>query len=169
MEPGASELYSEAGRDEVIKKIQEWDAALWFNNSAEAAAALERGDIAISVEGIETAAPLVQSDPDNYGIVLPEDVAGFIDYYVVVRGTKKRDMAEAFLNYLIDPDLQSKWAEEVPYWMSNTKVEYGPKALSFLPNTQEERAAMAYMVDWGIIMEHHDAMDERLRKEVYTR
>ena len=73
------------------------------------------------------------------------------------------------MNYLLDPELQAAWAEEIPYYMSNSKVKYGPNARKFLPSTAEERAKFGIMLDYKWIGEHFDEVDERLRKEVYVK
>lgn len=167
--PGFDELYTEEGRDALMEELAKLDVALWFQTNAEAAAAMERGDIAIYVEALEIVAPFVLEQPDKFGVAVPQDeVSAFMDYFGVVRGTKKRDMAEAFLNYLLDSELQGQWAERINYWMSNKDVQYGPIASQFLPESSEARESFGRMPDWGFILENWDLFEERLKKEVYT-
>ena len=169
-QPGLGEMYTDEGRDAIIDKLNELDVALWWDVSAQATAAMERGDIAILAHAAEQISSLVRKNPDKFGMVVPkEGSANAPDYMCVVRGTEVRDMAEAFINYMLDPVLQAEWAEEVPYWMSNSKVEYGPIASQVIPPTNEEREALFFNVDWDQYLGLWDHIDERMRKEVYTK
>lgn len=167
--PDLDELYTDEGLSAVLERLGELDVAFWYDSGAAATAAMDRGDIAIALELIEIVAPLVLQDPDKYGFVVPGGKSGgYVDYMAVVRGTEKRDLAEVWLNYILDPELQALWAEEVPYYLSNSKVEYGPFAQQFLPETQEERLSMGIMYDWDYLLEHWTEIEERLKKEVIT-
>jgi spermidine/putrescine transport system substrate-binding protein len=168
--PKEQELYSDAGVTAIIKKARELNVALWSKTQAEATAALERGDIGIAIASLEMVAPLALREPETFGIVLQEtDNPGWIDYFAVIRGTKQRDMAECFMNYMLDPVLQGLWAEQIQYWMSNAKAEYGPRALRFLPLTHDKRMKMGLMMNWPYIQAHWVSIGERLKKEVITR
>ena len=167
--PGVDELYTPEGWDSLIEKMREMDVALWYDSGAAATAAMERGDITILIEASEVVDPLALRDPDKFGILVPDEGAvGFMDYYGIVRGTKYKEACEIFINYILDPELQRDWAELVPYWMSNSNVEYGDRASALLPDTYEERVDFAIMLEWDFIVEHWDEYWERLKKEVYS-
>ena len=169
-QPGMDEIYTNEGMDVVIEKMLELDVALWWDVAAQATAAMERGDISIIIHAAEQISTLVRRNPDKFAMVVAEEGSpGALDYLCTIRGTKHRDMAEAFMNYMLDPVLQSEWAEEVPYWMSNTKTIYGPNAKRIIPDSIEERNAIFLNQDWGRIIETWDEFDERLRKELYTK
>ena len=169
-QPGAEEIYNDEGLDAVIEKLKELDVALWWEVSAQATAAIERGDIAILHHAAEQISSLVRANPDKFGMVIPKEGSpDGLDYLCTVRGTEKRDMAEAFINYMLDPVLQAEFAETVPYWMSNSKVEYGPLASQLIPPTTEEREALFLMLDWESVVDTWDHVDERMRKELYTK
>jgi spermidine/putrescine transport system substrate-binding protein len=167
--PGEGELYTDAGLDAIISRLQEQDVAVWSETGAEMTAAISRGDVDVVVHAAEIIMPLILRNPDKFAMVLPEEgVPGFIDYFGVVRGTKKRDMAEAFVNFMLDAELQSQWAELVPYYMSNKNVEYGPVASEVIPSDPAERASFAILMDWDYIAVNWDTVLERFRKDLYT-
>ena len=170
-QPGLAEYYSDEGLDLLFDKLLELPGgvALWWDTPANATAALERGDVSIFINPAEQVSSLVRRDPDKYGMVIPEEgTPVFLDYLCTVRGTQNRDMAEVFINYMLDPELQGAFAEEVPYWMSNSKTVYGPNASVLIPPTNEEREAMVIMPDWVYIVNNWEHIDERLRKEVMS-
>ena len=158
-----------AGMDAIIDKLNEVDVAMWWDTPAHATAAIERGDIAIFADAAEQITTLVRQDPDKYGMVIPEEgTPGFMDYLCVVRGTENRDMAEVLFNYMLDPELQAEFAENIPYPMSNKNVVYGPNARQLVPESEEELQSKMVLMDWAYITENWDLIDERLRKEWMT-
>ena len=168
--PNDGELYTEQGFDKMIEKLQRLDVAMWFDSGADGTAAMIRGDVALLYDAIELVLSLAVNNPEKFGVVVPgEGITGTVDYWAVVRGTKHRDCAEAFVNYLLDPEAQAAFAEDVPYWLSNSKVKFGPIASKYVPSTVEERAEIAIIMDWDYILENWDTLDTRLRREVMSR
>ena len=169
-QPGLDEMYTDEGMDAIIEKLLELDVALWWDSGAQATAAMERGDIAIIPHGVEHIVSLVRKNPDKFAMAIPKEGSlSWIDYLAVVRGTEERDMAEAFMDFMLDPVLQTEFAEFVPYFMSNSKITFGPIAAAFLPSTKAEQEASYVAIDWGIINDTWGHVDERLRKELYAK
>ncbi len=167
LEPGPNELYTPEGFDAIIEKLQELDVALWWSSGAEATAALERGDTAIDPMTPEFQ-PIVARDPERFGMFTPEEgTAGFIDYMLIPRGTSKQDLAEAFINHLLDPEVQAAYAEIQPFFVSNSKTVYGPAASRVLPSP-EEMAERAILWQWSYLLPHWEEYEERLKREVFT-
>ncbi len=172
-QPGIREYDSggvdSADMDAIIDKLNEMDVALWFDTPAHATAAIERGDIAMFAEAAEQITTLVRQDPDKYAMVIPEEgTPGFMDYLCVVKGTENRDMAEVLFNYMLDPELQAEFAENIPYPMSNKNVVYGPNARQLVPLSEEELQSKMVLMDWIYITDNWDLIDERLRREWMT-
>jgi spermidine/putrescine transport system substrate-binding protein len=168
--PADQEIYDDDLRAQVMEKMAKIDVALWFESGAEATAAMERGDVAVMTQAVEIGMPLWLKDPDRYGIATPPPGApGFIDSFGVVRGTKKRELGEVFLNYVLDPEAQAQFAEEVPYLMTNALTEYGPIASNFIPSDPEERNDYAILLNWGYAVNVWDEVLEDMKKNVYTK
>ena len=169
-QPGIDEMFNEEGLDVIIEKLQELDVALWWDTAAQGTAAMQRGDISILAHGAELMGVLVNESPEKYAHFVPKEGSpGGVDYLCSIRGTQHREMVEVFFNYMLDPELQGQWAEFIPYWMSNSKTQYGPIASQLIPPTYEERIATFYNMDWPTYLDRWDHIDERLRKEVYTK
>ena len=169
VKPDVQELYDPEALAVVIDRLSELDVPLFYESGAEGTSAFERGDVAVGVEAIELIAPLAINNPDKFTVIIPDEGAiGWIDYYIVIRGTENKALAEAFLNVMLDPEAQAQFAEEIPYWMSNSKVEYGPNAIKFLPATEEGRAEMGVPLEWGYILEHWVEIEDEWRRKVMT-
>ena len=167
--PDVGELYTDDGLDAMVEELQKLEVGMWWTTGAEATASLQRGDVDIGIVATEIFAPLVLAEPDRFALAVPQPTHGFMDYFCVVRGTKQRELGEVYLNYLLDPEVQRDWAELVPYYMSNANVEYGPIATQFLPPTEKERENFGIMLDYLWLGDNFDRIDERFKKDVYTK
>ena len=69
---------------------------------------------------------LVSEESRDLGVtgVIPSDGrVRYVDYYFVVRGTRHRDLAEAWINYLISAQKQQEWM--IAHWASVARLRPG--------------------------------------------
>jgi spermidine/putrescine transport system substrate-binding protein len=167
-DPGLEEMYEpvdSAAWDDIVHKLQELNVAQWFQTGAEMAAALERGDISMAIASLEIVSAMAKADPDKFGMVVPSEAAvGYIDYFCIARGTDKVPLANEWLNTLLDPELQARWADSVPYYLSNSKTQYSAFAQPIVDGEREG----GQLLDYGYIASVFDAVDARLKQEVYS-
>lgn len=150
--------------DAVMAKTAELDVTLWYTAEAQVVNAFQTGDVAIAQMYIEGAQQLAEEDP-GFDFIIPEEGSmGWIDYYMIVRGTKEIDLAHAFIDHLLDPDLQSRFAEDHLYWMANQDAAIPERRAELFPKTNEELAERAHMFDYDVWIPHY--FDET---GVYTR
>ena len=118
---------------------------------------------------------LVSEESQDLGVtgVIPSDGrVGYIDYYFVVRGTRHRDLAEAWINYLISAQKQQEWM--IAHWASvaneNAKLppDTPPEKAALLATSNEEWAAW-HDYDWDIFDRDWDYYATRWKKEVLGR
>ena len=165
--PGEGELYTEEGMNKVIAEMAKLDVSVWFPTGADSVTALEQGKFVIGEMYAEDIGHMSERD-SKYAFVIPEEgIMGWVDYYHVVRGTSEQDLAEAFINHLLDPELQSEFAKRQYYWMANAKAEVPKDKAWFTPATNEELAAQARVFDYDTFIPDWSAIEERLKKEVW--
>jgi spermidine/putrescine transport system substrate-binding protein len=168
IEEGEGELYTDDGMDAVMEEMAKLDIAVWFASGADSVGAMERGEIVIGEMYAEDIGHMSERDP-KYAFVIPEEgVMGWVDYYHVVRGTSEQDLAEMFINHLLDPDLQTEFAEHQYYWMASSKAEVPADKAWFTPANNDELAAQARVFDYDTFMDEWSAIEERLKEEVWT-
>jgi len=168
MEPGVGEVYSDAGLDAIMQALNELDVPLWYGGGAECVAALERGDVDFAETYFQDIGTLSERD-DRFSFLVPEEGAmGYVDYYNVVRGTKERNLAEAFINHLLDPEFQSEFSRVQYYWMANAKTEIDPRK-PYIPGTNEEIARTAGVFNQDYLVSMWSTIEERLKREVWNR
>ena len=126
------------------------DRMVWFPTGAVSRANLLNDEADIQIMYIEDISPMAQDNP-KFGWVYPEEGAmGWNDRWSVVRGTKVRDLAEAFANHMLDPNLQSAFSARETYWMSNSKYTPPSGREDEFPTSNEDLAARATLWDYAI-------------------
>jgi putative spermidine/putrescine transport system substrate-binding protein len=92
-----------------------------------------------------------------------EGVLALEQVWNIAPGTKVRELANAYIDYILRPDVQKKLAEAVWFSPSNKKVKLDPKYDAKLYNT-EAKVAQLIQVDWKWYNERKDDIDARVAK-----
>lgn len=81
----------------------------------------------------------------------------------ITKGTKKRELANAFVNFMLSPAVQKILAEGVWYSPANKTVELAPIYHERLLTTPEKVASLV-QVDWEWYNANKDAIDMRVNR-----
>lgn len=81
----------------------------------------------------------------------------------ITPGTKKRELAEAYINYMLSPEVQKELAEAVWYSPANKTVVLDDVYQERLLTTPEKVAKLK-QVDWMWYNENKDAIDQRVNR-----
>jgi spermidine/putrescine-binding protein len=103
-------------------------------------------------------------------IVFPKEGAPIYEgFQMVCNGTKNRDLAEAFINYSMDPVVQARAAQTIFNTPLNRKAApMIPKELNSVILTDEKRLNKIFFKDWRFFTDKWDQYEERFKKEVLT-
>lgn len=84
------------------------------------------------------------------------------DTLAVVKGSKNRDAAEAFLSYVAQPEQQARLVEFVPYGAAtkDTKLNVDPLLSSYLPNSGDN-AKSSVVLDAKWVGDNFDEINRR--------
>jgi spermidine/putrescine-binding protein len=141
--------------DAVFSRMKQLDVRLWYSSGAQLVNALKTGDVAIAEMYIEDAQRLKKEDP-RFDFVIPKEGAmGWVDYYLIVRGTPNEDLANAFLDFLLDPQIQTTFSREHWYWMSNEN--YQPPAdapAGLFPSSNQELKDRMHLFNYDVWLPH---------------
>lgn len=137
--PGIQELYDPDQHQAIFDRMRTFgqNVELWTGSFAEIESSLRQGIIDMSMwySGMGNAAA---SDTDSLKWTTPSKTAGYLDLYCPVRGTDERDMAEDFLDHMLDPQVQSEWASEGYVYTSNENVTYPDRVADQYPTSSSE-------------------------------
>jgi putative spermidine/putrescine transport system substrate-binding protein len=92
-----------------------------------------------------------------------EGVLSLEQVWNITPGTKMRELANAYIDYILRPDVQKTLAEAVWYSPSNRRVKLDAKYDAKLYNT-EAKVAQLIQVDWKWYNERKDDIDARVTK-----
>jgi putative spermidine/putrescine transport system substrate-binding protein len=118
------------------------------------------------IEGVIHDSGVYRYDGQNQPIdfsVPTEGVPALEQVLNVTPGSKVKQLAFAYIDYMLRPDVQKKLAEAVWYSPSNKKVELGPKYDAKLFNT-EEKVAKLIQMDWKWYNSKKDEIDAKVAR-----
>ncbi len=92
-----------------------------------------------------------------------EGVLSLEQVWNITPGTKVRELANAYVNFILRADIQQKLAEAVWYSPSNRRVKLSQKYSDKLYDT-EAKVAQLIQVDWKWYNERKDDIDARVTK-----
>ncbi|MXV61459.1 extracellular solute-binding protein [Natronorubrum sp. JWXQ-INN-674] len=157
-EDGAGEMYDEALHEDVLAQIEDWDVDEWASSGEDIWQAFDNETIDVAQWYYDQTA----YDIDDYeGLThtMPERTTGWINNWCVVRGTDMQDEAESFIDFLLDSEVQSEWAESHPMMFSNENIEYPAELEDDLPTTDEEARDIAFP-DWEYLSNHDSDLSD---------
>lgn len=130
-DPPTKAIYSKEGRDAIFASMNDLSKRWFFcyDKGAEFWAALDAGEILVGNYWNGSAISKIQEQIEKhgkattYGMVLPEEgAAAYLDHFCVVRGTKKRDLAEAYINWIMSDYAQIAFLKKHYNLMTNKNV-----------------------------------------------
>lgn len=102
--------------------LEKWIPLVKVFNSDSPKTALMNGDVYLGVVWSGEAALLYKQSP-KFQYVLPEIGAHrFIDTLAIPKGSKNKELAEKFMNYILEPKVSAKISEEFPYTNPNLEA-----------------------------------------------
>src|SRR5262245_53404089 len=96
-----------------------------------------------------------------------EGVLALEQVFTVTPGSKVKELAYAYIDFMLRPDIQKPLAEAVWYSPSNKKVKLDAKYDAKLYNT-EAKVAQLIQVDWKWYNERKDEVDARVARLLRT-
>jgi putative spermidine/putrescine transport system substrate-binding protein len=92
-----------------------------------------------------------------------EGVLSLEQVWTVTPGSKVKELAYQYVNYILSPAAQKPLSEAVWYSPANRKVKLDPKYDAKLYNT-EQKVAQLIQVDWKWYNERKDEIDARVTR-----
>jgi putative spermidine/putrescine transport system substrate-binding protein len=92
-----------------------------------------------------------------------EGVLALEQVWTVTPGSKVKELAYAYVDFMLRPEVQKPLAEAVWYSPANRKVKLAPKYDARLYNT-EAKVAQLIQVDWKWYNERKDEVDARINR-----
>ena len=178
--PSTKAIYSPEGRDAILAQMQKLSQRwhMCYDAGAKLVSALQSGEVVVGNfwNGSSTKLYMEQvkkGEPIKITLTLPEEGSvAYRDQFAVVRGTKKRDLAEAFLNWMISTEAQKAFMK-MQYAIIVNK-EAAPFAPDFLKEKKlQPQEASGWdrfdTIDAVFLEPHRKKLEERFMKEVLAK
>ena len=169
MKPGAEELYSPEGIDRVFATSAELAKRVkkFYKGGAEFLSLLNTGEALMGAYYVGGTVSEMRKGAAIDMIIPEEGSVSWIGYLTVMKGTQKRDLAEAFINFCVDADNQSNYLKYSGNWVSNANVTIPADMKGKMPESNADFEKVTFF-DWELLNANWSKFEERWKKEVLT-
>ncbi len=112
----------------------------------------------------------LQSQPGEYNATVPvEGTSGWTDWYFKVRGTQHGELADLFLNYLLEKDTQQRFLDKSLIYVSRKDVTPPPQWGDAYPKSNEDfykKFQVLTMDGWNKMSQQWEGFDTRAKQMV---
>jgi spermidine/putrescine transport system substrate-binding protein len=165
-EPMADEVYGQQYMDSLLETIKGLPVTTFYQGTQQLWTALGEGLADVGhyffAYGLKRAQT---TDQYPIGVTVPEPTTGYVDYYQLVRGTDKVDLGHEFIDFLLDPETQSAYAEEFNLGFSHEETTYPELTAEKLPTTNAELETVAFQ-NFPEVADISTEMNDRFRSFV---
>lgn len=155
--------------DPIFEKLEELRPAKWYRDGAEASFLMMQEQAAVAEIYSIDAYGMLKNGGDTFKTDIPADgTIAYTDWYMKVKGTQHAELADVFLNYLLEKETQDRFLAISLNVMSRNDVAIPPHWPSY-PATNaelEKRANLITMQGWEKLLPNYDAMDARFKEAV---
>jgi spermidine/putrescine transport system substrate-binding protein len=168
--PLAGEIYDESTREAVVNRIENTNLKGFATTTDDLWSLFRDGKIDVAQWYYEQAEyelggrTVTPGSPTDITHTTPEENAGVLNHWCVVKNTNKRDLAERFLNVLLNPQVQTAWAQESATMFTAEETTYPESRRDDLPGTDDEASKIAfpdYDRYFDVSQQFNEALDDK--------
>jgi spermidine/putrescine transport system substrate-binding protein len=170
--PGLDEMYDwPAGAEPLFQKLETMQVSKWYKDGAEQANLLNQEEALAAMSYSSDAYTFMQQSPDQYWVSVPkEGTSAWTDWYFKVRGTQHGELADLFLNYLLEKETQDRFLANSLIFMARTDVAVPEQWGDGYPKSNDDYHRMFQLITmegWAKLLgENYQAMDDRMKQVV---
>ena len=165
--PGAEELYSDEGIDHVFdvsKKLAK-NVKKFYKGGAEFLSLINTGEASMGAYYSGGTITEMRKGAKIDMIVPTEGSVSWIGYLTIMKGAKNKELAEAFINFCMDPVQQSEYLKISGNWVSSSKAVIPDDIKKIMPASDADFKEITFF-DWDLLNANWDTFSERWKKEV---
>jgi len=153
----------------VFAKLKEFvpQVGFWYEGGADAVAALAQKEVLVANYYMEYA---LQSDLYDLGVraVVPkEGGTGYLDYFMVVRGTRERDLAERFIDFAAGAQQETAFTALQMTQPANRLAQIPERGRPFYASTDAGwEKQIANIVDYACFGQDFEKVHDRYLREI---
>ncbi len=167
--PGLDEMYDMATAEALFAKLDQLKVAKWYKDGAEQANLLNQEEADAAMSYSSDAYTFLTQSPGEYVAAVPkEGASAWADWYFKVRGTRHNDLADLFMNYLLEKETQDRFLAKSLIFMARKDVTV-PEHWTGYPTSNEQfhkSFQIITMDGWDKINANYQAFDDRMKQTV---
>jgi spermidine/putrescine transport system substrate-binding protein len=168
-QPGLDEMYEIATAEPLFAKLDQLKVARWYMTGAEQANLLNQEEADAALTYSSDALNFLTDSPDEYVAGVPkEGTSAWTDWFIKVRGTRHNDLADFFLNYLLEKETQDRFLAKSMVFMSRKDVTV-PAHWTGYPQSNADFHKMFQLITidgWAKINATYQAFDDRMKQTI---
>lgn len=167
--PGAEELYTEEGIDHVfdVSKQMARNVKKFYKGGAEFLSLLNSGEASMGAYYVGGTVSEMRKGAEIEMVSPKEGSVSWIGYLTIMKGVKNVDLAEAFINFCMDPANQSEYLKHSGNWVSSSKAVIPEDVKHIMPASNEAFENITFF-DWDLLNAKWTELSDRWKKEVLT-
>jgi spermidine/putrescine transport system substrate-binding protein len=166
---GLDEMYDMSTAEPLFAELDKLKVAKWYKDGAEQANILNQEEADGAMSYSSDAYTFLTQSPGEYLAAVPnEGASAWSDWYFKVRGTKHNDMADHFMNYLLEKETQDRFLAKSLIFMARKDVTV-PEHWSGYPKSNEDYQRMFQLITmdgWDKINANYQAYDDRMKQTI---
>ncbi len=167
--PGLDEMYDMATAEALFAELDKLKVAKWYSDGAEQANILNQEEADAAMTFSSDAYTFLTENPDEYVAAVPEEgVSAWADWYFKVRGTQHSELADLFMNYLLEKETQDRFLAKSMIFMARKDVTV-PAHWNGYPQSNDDYHRMFQILTmdgWDKINANYQAFDDRMKQTV---
>lgn len=168
--PGIEELYDWPTHTEpLIQELEKIKMARWYRDAAEQANIMLQEDAILAMSYSSDAFTFEKQAPGEFYATVPkEGASAWTDWYYKVRGTRHSDLADFFMNYLLEKETQDRFLAHSKMFVARKDVAI-PAHWEGYPQSDEDfrrKFQLITMDGWARMLKNWEAIDARFQKAV---
>lgn len=168
-QPGLGEMYKYETAEPLMAELDRLKVSRWFSDGAELANILNQEEADAAFGYSSDAYTFVGDQPDEYHVAVPnEGVSSWADWYYKVRGTRHSELADLFLNFLLEKETQDRFLSKSMMFMARPDVTVPAHWKGYPTSNQDyhDKFQVITMDGWKTILADYQEFDNRFKKVI---
>ena len=167
--PGLDEMYDMSTAEALFAELDKLKVAKWFKDGAEQANLLNQEEADAAMSYSSDAYTFLTQSPGEYVVGVPQEgTSAWSDWYFKVRGTRHNDLADLFMNYMLEKETQDRFLSKSLIFMARKDVTVPAHWVGY-PASNDDYHKMFQILTmdgWDKINANYQAYDDRMKQTV---
>lgn len=159
--PMEQELYDDSQRDLIFETLREMPIEKFYSGAQDLWTSMSQGVTDVGQYFYAYSRKRDQTGDMNIGIRVPDRTMGYVDHYQVARGSSNRQSAEEFINFLLQDDVQTAYADAFNLGMASTEATHPEATRAEVPIENAELENNTVFKKYSQVAESAANLNER--------